>query len=421
MALRILRLVAVASILAFGVTARTVTATQAHTDDIAADRPPAVADLPPADLGEQPPPTDLPPTEPPPVAVEPPPADPVGPAPTDAPLTDAPLTDTPLTDTPLTDTPVAAEPPPTASDAPFPSEEAVPASTASPDASPTVGDPAVSDPSAAEPLPSPVAVSPIAEDPADTATAPKPALPHAVPKPIVSEPVVASAPVAARARQPAHEPDAVQPAARPVEASRSVAPGWLPHVTGLILPDEVQPVTAGIVAGLAVTNTAPASVAVAIEFGRAGGGWAGGIVFNLWLRRKLRERPMSQRQLAALSGVDHSTISRLLRQDRTPSLATATKLAKALRHVRVEPGESDTADYFDRIPEETLFPARRVEMALRADELLDDDDVRRLMNDYLDARRRRQTTASSNELLANGRLSAPARAGPTRSALDPRR
>jgi transcriptional regulator with XRE-family HTH domain len=206
-----------------------------------------------------------------------------------------------------------------------------------------------------------------------------------------------------------------------VEASRSVAPGWVPYETGLILPDEVHPVTAGIVAGLAVTNTAPASVAVAVEFGRAGGGWAGGIVFNLWLRRKLRERPMSQRQLAALSGVDHSTISRLLRQDRTPSLATATKLAKALRHVRVEPGESDTADYFDRIPEETLFPARRVEMALRADELLDDDDVRRLMNNYLDARRRRQTTASSKELLANGRLSAPARAGPTRAAPDPRR
>jgi transcriptional regulator with XRE-family HTH domain len=206
-----------------------------------------------------------------------------------------------------------------------------------------------------------------------------------------------------------------------VEAARSVAPGWVPHAIELMLPDEREPVTAAMVAGLAVTKTAPASVAVAIEFGRAGGGWAGAIVFNLWLRRKLRERPMSQRQLAALSGVDHSTISRLLRHDRTPSLATATKLAKALRHVRGEQGESDTADYFNRIPEETLFPARRVEMALRADELLDDEDVRRLMNNYLDARRRRQTTASSNELVANGRASAPARAGPTRAAPDPRR
>ena len=118
----------------------------------------------------------------------------------------------------------------------------------------------------------------------------------------------------------------------------------------LMLPDDREPVTAAMVAGLAVTNQGPSSVAVAIEFGRAGGGWAGALVFNLWLRRQLRERPMSQRQLAALSGVDHSTISRLLRHDRTPSLATATKLAGALRHVRGEQGESDTADYFDRNP-----------------------------------------------------------------------
>jgi transcriptional regulator with XRE-family HTH domain len=184
-----------------------------------------------------------------------------------------------------------------------------------------------------------------------------------------------------------------------------------------LLPDDLEPATAGLVAGLAVANRAPASVAVAIEFGRAGGGWAAGIVFNLWLRRKLRERPMSQRQLAALSGVDHSTISRLLRQDRTPSLETATKLAKALRHVQ---GESDTADYFDRTPEETLFPARRVEMALRSDGLLDDEEVRRLMNIYLAARRKRQATASSNELSSTGRPSAPAR-DPTRAAPDSRR
>jgi transcriptional regulator with XRE-family HTH domain len=185
-------------------------------------------------------------------------------------------------------------------------------------------------------------------------------------------------------------------------------------LTRLVLPDDLEPATAGFVAGLAVANHAPASVAVAIEFGRAGGGWAAGIVFNLWLRRKLRERPMSQRQLAALSGVDHSTISRLLRDDRTPSLETATKLARALRNVQ---GESDTADYFDRAPEETLFPARRVEMALRSDGVLDDEEVRRLMNLYLAARRKRQMTASSNELSSTGRPSASAR-GPTRAAPD---
>jgi transcriptional regulator with XRE-family HTH domain len=419
-ALRVVRLVAVASIFAFGFTARTVTATQAHTDDAAADPPPAVVDLPPTDLGEQPrtdpTPTDPTPTNPP-VAAEPPPADPVGPAPTDP----------PPADTPPPDPPVTAEPPPSvnsASDAPSPSDPAVPAPTASPvpDPSPTIGDLDVSDPSAAEPvpplpsaLPSPVAVSPLAEDPAHTATTPTAAAPRAAPTAIVGEPVV-----------PAHHaPAAVPPAARPAEAPRSVAHGGVPHMTGLVLPDEVEPVTAGLV-GLVVRSGAPASVAVAIEFGRAGGGWAGAIVFNLWLRRKLRERPISQRQLAALSGVDHSTISRLLLHDQRPSLATATKLAKALRYVYGEQGEADTLDYFERMPEETLFPARRVEMALRADELLADEEVLRLMSIYLDARRRREGTTSSNGRSSNGRTSAsagaaPTRAGPTRAPPGPRR
>ena len=420
--LRVLRVFAVASILAIGLTARAVTAAQADTNDVAGDPPPAVADLPPAGLDEQPP-TDPPPTEPPPVAVEPPSAEPLGPAPTDTPSTDTPLTESPSTDTPSTDPPVAAEPLPTASDAPSPNDEEVPPST-SPDPSPATGDPTVSDPSAAEAvpplpsaLPSPVAVSPLAEDPPQTATAPTPTDPRDASKPIVGERVepvsrVASAPAASGAGH-AHAPAALPPA----ETSRSVEPRAAPHLTGLVLPDDLEPATAGFVAGLAVANQAPASVAVAIEFGRAGGGWAGGIVFNLWLRRKLRERPMSQRQLAALSGVDHSTISRLLRDDRTPSLETATKLARALRNVQ---GESDTADYFDRAPEETLFPARRVEMALRSDGLLDDEEVRRLMNIYLAARRKRQATASSNELSSTGRPSGPAR-DPTRAAPDSRR
>ncbi len=419
--LRVLRVFAVASILVIGLTARAVTAVQADTNELAGDPPPAVADLPPADLGEQPP-TDPPPTEPPPVAVEPPPAEPPGPAPTDTPSTDTPLTDTPSTDTPP-DPPVAAEPLPTASDAPSPSDEEVPHST-SPDPFPATGDPTVSDPSAAEAipplpsaLPSPVAVSPLAEDPPQPETATAPTDPRDASKPIVGERVepvsrVASAPAASGAGH-AHAPAAVPPA----ETSRSVELRAARHLTRLVLPDHLEPATAGLVAGLAVANQAPASVAVAIEFGRAGGGWAGGIVFNLWLRRKLRERPMSQRQLAALSGVDHSTISRLLRDDRTPSLETATKLARALRNVQ---GESDTADYFDRAPEETLFPARRVEMALRSDGLLDDEEVRRLMNLYLAARRKRQMTASSNELSSTGRRSAPAR-GPTRAAPDSRR
>jgi transcriptional regulator with XRE-family HTH domain len=154
-------------------------------------------------------------------------------------------------------------------------------------------------------------------------------------------------------------------------------------------------------------------VAVAIEFGKAGGGWAGAIVFNIWLRRQLRERGMSQRQLAVLAGIDHSTISRLLRRNSSPSLTTATKIVKALRHARGETPEADTAEYFDRIPEESVFPARRVELALRSDELLDDDQVRRVMMAYLDARRGHRASARAS--------SAASRAGPQRTAHDRRR
>jgi len=56
--------------------------------------------------------------------------------------------------------------------------------------------------------------------------------------------------------------------------------------------------------------------------------------FNEWLRAQLKSKKMSQRQLAQASGVDHSTISRLVRGDRTPSLGTATKLARGLREIR---------------------------------------------------------------------------------------
>ena len=45
-----------------------------------------------------------------------------------------------------------------------------------------------------------------------------------------------------------------------------------------------------------------------------------GRAFNEWLRAQLKAKKMSQRQLAQQSGVDHSTISRLIRGDRMPSL-----------------------------------------------------------------------------------------------------
>jgi transcriptional regulator with XRE-family HTH domain len=58
-----------------------------------------------------------------------------------------------------------------------------------------------------------------------------------------------------------------------------------------------------------------------------------GRAFNEWLRAQLKAKKMSQRQLAQQSGVDHSTISRLVRGDRMPSLGTATKLARGLREL----------------------------------------------------------------------------------------
>jgi transcriptional regulator with XRE-family HTH domain len=131
------------------------------------------------------------------------------------------------------------------------------------------------------------------------------------------------------------------------------------------------------------TPRIPTTVSVAIEFGKAGHGWAGAIVFHLWLRRQLRERRMSQRQLAYLSGVNHSTISRLLTGDRTPSLDTAAKLARALR-VRNEDIGTELGFVDGRPP----MPTQRVEAALRADMELDDIDVRELMEEYI-ARRRR--------------------------------
>ena len=92
-----------------------------------------------------------------------------------------------------------------------------------------------------------------------------------------------------------------------------------------------------------------------------------GRAFNEWLRTQLKAKKMSQRQLAQQSGVDHSTISRLVRGDRTPSLGTATKLARGLRELR---DETETPHYFGLVQSSTSHPTARVEYALRSDDLL---------------------------------------------------
>jgi transcriptional regulator with XRE-family HTH domain len=111
-----------------------------------------------------------------------------------------------------------------------------------------------------------------------------------------------------------------------------------------------------------------------------------GRAFNEWLRAQLKAKKMSQRQLAQQSGVDHSTISRLIRGDRMPSLGTATKLARGLREIRED---ADTSTALGVVSVGPQNPTARVEYALRADEALSEPQVRQVMEYYLAVRVRR--------------------------------
>jgi transcriptional regulator with XRE-family HTH domain len=108
-----------------------------------------------------------------------------------------------------------------------------------------------------------------------------------------------------------------------------------------------------------------------------------GRAFNEWLRAQLKVKKMSQRQLAQQSGVDHSTISRLIRGDRMPSLGTATKLARGLRELR---DDADTPQYLRLVSAGATNPTTRVEYALRADEWLSEAQIRQVMEYYLAVR-----------------------------------
>jgi transcriptional regulator with XRE-family HTH domain len=111
-----------------------------------------------------------------------------------------------------------------------------------------------------------------------------------------------------------------------------------------------------------------------------------GRAFNEWLRAQLKSKKMSQRQLAQQSGVDHSTISRLIRGDRMPSLGTATKLARGLREIR---DDAEAPQYLGAVAAGTANPTARVEYSLRADEVLSEPQVRQVMEYYLAVRMRR--------------------------------
>jgi transcriptional regulator with XRE-family HTH domain len=138
-----------------------------------------------------------------------------------------------------------------------------------------------------------------------------------------------------------------------------------------------------------------------------------GRAFNEWLRAQLKVKKMSQRQLAQQSGVDHSTISRLIRGDRMPSLGTATKLARGLRELR---DDADTPAYLGLVSAGATNPTARVEYALRADELLTEPQVRQIMEYYLAVRMRRYGRAFQE---ASGTTSSADRAPNNDHALRP--
>jgi transcriptional regulator with XRE-family HTH domain len=129
-----------------------------------------------------------------------------------------------------------------------------------------------------------------------------------------------------------------------------------------------------------------------------------GRAFNDWLRSQLKVKKMSQRQLAQQSGVDHSTISRLIRGDRMPSLGTATKLARGLRELR---DEDDGPQYLRLVGAPSQNPTARVEYSLRADEVLSEAHVRQVMEYYLAIRRRRLERTFPAMATSNGHAAAP--------------
>jgi transcriptional regulator with XRE-family HTH domain len=73
-------------------------------------------------------------------------------------------------------------------------------------------------------------------------------------------------------------------------------------------------------------------------------------LFIAWVRQAMSARGLTQRQVAMLAGVNHSTISRLLRGERV-----GLKYATALRLYRALEGES-TTPLLDRsfAPHDTL-------------------------------------------------------------------
>jgi transcriptional regulator with XRE-family HTH domain len=94
--------------------------------------------------------------------------------------------------------------------------------------------------------------------------------------------------------------------------------------------------------------------------------------FGAWMRTRLKSRALSQRQLAARTGVHHSTISRLLRGERQASLRTVLLIQAALAH--------DEEDRHVKGPD-PLHPVALFTM-LRNDGLLGEDEIAAVVKLY---------------------------------------
>jgi len=115
--------------------------------------------------------------------------------------------------------------------------------------------------------------------------------------------------------------------------------------------------------------------------------------------------------------VDVSSIYRLVRGDRMPSLGTATKLARGLRELR---DDADTPQYLGLVAAGNTNPTARVEYALRADELLSEPQVRQIMEYYLAVRMRRYGRTFQSPEVSNGSDRTPERSsGRTTASASP--
>lgn len=94
--------------------------------------------------------------------------------------------------------------------------------------------------------------------------------------------------------------------------------------------------------------------------------------FSSWLAEQLRSMGMTRRSLARRSGLNPSTISRLLRDERRPTIETAERIVAALGSPNAYRGPDRRIDIVGRVRHE-----------LCADPTLRPRDVDRVMARYL--------------------------------------